>query len=166
MSGMCFWVASARPVAGTDARGGGASLPRRESLVCGPGSLTRWGGPMRSGLRHGSPSEAAVSRAVRGPLQPHDVLNPRAAGDAAQVHDEPCECEHRVVVDALGGERDVEVAAGCETGLLEDRHDPLTGWALHRGRVGARHRARESRERFDTGAPSRNAGGGERRSGF
>jgi hypothetical protein len=30
-------------------------------------------------------------------------------------------------VHALGGERDVEVATGRQTGLLEDRHDPLAG---------------------------------------
>ena len=109
-AGVCFWGASARPVAGTDARGGGASLPHRESLVCGPGLLTRWGGPMRSGLPHGSPSEAAVSRAIGCPLQPHDVLDQRSAGDAAQVHDEPCAREDRVVVDAgVGGDDQYEV---------------------------------------------------------
>jgi hypothetical protein len=39
------------------------------------------------------------NRAARGPLQPHQVLHERAACDAAQVYDEACAREDRVVVD-------------------------------------------------------------------
>ncbi len=39
-------------------------------------------------------------RAVCGPLQPHNILDARSAGDAAQVYDQAGAFEDRVVVDA------------------------------------------------------------------
>jgi hypothetical protein len=38
-------------------------------------------------------------RVVCGPLQPHNILDERPACDAAQIYDEACAREHRVVVD-------------------------------------------------------------------
>jgi hypothetical protein len=63
-----------------------------------------------------------VSRAARGSLQPHDVLHARSAGDAAQVYDEACAREHRVVVDTrVGGDDrgEIGVLQSLLQGMLE-----------------------------------------------
>lgn len=78
--GVCFGSHPRGPV-WADARGGGASLPRRRSMVRVAGLVSRWRTSIPSTLRCRPAPGTATGRGCR--LRPYDVLDERYACDAA-----------------------------------------------------------------------------------